>query len=87
MWLRGPFLHNGSVLNLRELLEPASKRSRTFVRGCDIYDQANLGFVCSGGENFLYDTSLPGNGNAGHEYGTALSGGEKQALMEFLKTI
>ncbi len=29
----------------------------------------------------------PGNGNAGHEYGVALSPGEKQALVEFLKTL
>ena len=63
VWLRAPFLHNGSVPNLRELLEPL-ERSRTFERGCDIYDQASLGFACTGGENFRYDTSVPGNGNA-----------------------
>jgi mono/diheme cytochrome c family protein len=87
VWLRAPFLHNGSVPNLRELLEPAAKRSRSFARGCEVYDQANLGFACTGGENFLYDTSVPGNGNTGHEYGTGIDAVEKQALLEYLKTI
>ena len=34
----------------------------------------------------LLDVSRPGNGNAGHIYGTALSPGEKRALVEYLKT-
>ena len=87
VWLRAPLLHNGSVPNLHELLEPAAKRTKMFVRGCDIYDQANLGFICAAEGNFGYDTSVKGNANAGHEYGTTLSDGEKQALLEYLKTI
>jgi hypothetical protein len=86
-WLRAPYLHNGSVPNLRELLQPAAVRSQVYRRGCDIYDQANLGFVCTGQDGFRFDTSIVGNGNAGHEYGTALPDSDKQALIEFLKTI
>lgn len=87
VWLRAPYLHNGSVPNLRVLLEPAARRSAAFERGCDIYDPVNLGFACEGQAAFRYDTSVTGNSNSGHEYGTGLSAGEKQALLEFLKTI
>ena len=90
IWLRAPYLHNGSVPNLRELLEPAANRSKTFWTGYDVYDYDNVGFVTQGpeaqAEGWLYDTSLPANGNQGHEYGTRLSPEEKDALLEYLKT-
>jgi mono/diheme cytochrome c family protein len=90
IWLRAPYLHNGSVPNMRELLSPPEQRSRVFYRGYDVYDQANLGFIASGPEaetvGFRYDTSVTGNSNQGHTYGTGLSGGEKQALIEYMKT-
>lgn len=94
LWLRAPYLHNGSVPTLRDLLEPGSKRPKIFYRGYDVYDPANVGFVTSvaeenGRKYFLFDVNVPGNGNAGHEgnkYGTELSTADKQALVEFLKT-
>ena len=45
LWLRGPYLHNGSVPNVRALLEPASARPVEFWRGNNLYDRTNLGFV------------------------------------------
>jgi hypothetical protein len=33
----------------------------------------------------LYDTSVPGNSNAGHLYGTTLSDDEKRAIVEYMK--
>jgi hypothetical protein len=112
VWLRAPYLHNGSVPNLRSLLEPAGNRPQVFYTGYDLYDYENLGFVtkpaCSAdqpegwctppgsgerhvpdGLGWRFDTSLPGNGNSGHEgreYGTELSDEDKQALVEYLKT-
>lgn len=94
VWLRAPFLHNGSVPTLRALLEPANKRPKTFYRGYDVYDQQGVGFVANVASEkdkryFLFDTSLPGNGNGGHEgeaYGTELSSDQKAALLEYLKT-
>ncbi|MFP5287838.1 MAG: cytochrome c [Thermoanaerobaculia bacterium] len=90
IWLRAPYLHNGSVPNLRELLEPAEKRSKVFWTGYDVYDYDNVGFVTRGpeaeAEGWRYDTTLPANGNQGHEYGTKLSADEKDALLEYLKT-
>src|SRR5262249_35959814 len=45
VWLRAPFLHNGSVPTLRDLLQPVNQRPATFYRGNDVYDQQNVGFV------------------------------------------
>ena len=93
IWLRAPYLHNGSVPNLRELLEPSSARSKSFYRGNDVYDTENVGFIANipaqGGRRlFPFDTSKTGNGNFGHEgraYGTNLSADEKKALIEYMK--
>ena len=90
VWLRAPYLHNGSVPTLADLLEPAAARPRQFQRGYDVYDPVKVGFITSGPEatriGTPYDTSQPGNGNAGHRYGIALPGADKRALLEFLKT-
>lgn len=94
LWLRAPYLHNGSVPALRDLLEPAEKRPKAFYRGYDVYDREKVGFVSNvaeekGREFFLFDTSQPGNSNRGHEgpqYGTHLRPEEKEALVEYLKT-
>lgn len=94
LWLRAPYLHNGSVPTLRDLLKPARERPVSFYRGYDVYDPANVGFVSDVPREgtrgyFLFDTTLPGNGNFGHEgpaYGTELSPDEKDALIEHLKT-
>jgi hypothetical protein len=53
VWLRGPYLHNGSVPTIRALLEPEDKRPATFYRGYDVIERWNLGFVsqrCAGAE-------------------------------------
>ncbi len=98
LWLRAPYLHNGSVPTIRELLEPSENRPKVFYRGNDVYDRKKLGFVSNVSQEkykrkikkyFKFDTSLPGNGNFGHEglkYGTNLSAANKEALVEFLKT-
>jgi len=93
MWLRAPYLHNGSVPTLWDLLQPADRRPASFWRGNDRYDPVELGFVDDVAEEngrnfFLYDTSIPGNGNGGHEgaaYGTELPDDQKWALIEYLK--
>jgi mono/diheme cytochrome c family protein len=94
LWLRAPYLHNGSVPTVRDLLEPAALRPVTFHRGDDVYDRTKLGFVSdvpTEGERrfFLFDTRNPGNSNAGHEgapYGTELPPTDKDALVEYLKS-
>jgi mono/diheme cytochrome c family protein len=94
VWLRAPYLHNGSVPTLRDLLEPTPKRPTLFYRGYDVYDAVKVGFVGSvaeenGKKYFKYDIKVPGNGNGGHEgkrFGTELSADDKDALVEYLKT-
>lgn len=94
VWLRAPYLHNGSVPTLRDLLEPSASRPKTFYRGYDVYDQKKVGFVSDVGAEgsrkyFLYDTEEAGNSNQGHEgkrYGTELPAAAKDALVEYLKT-
>lgn len=45
LWLRGPYLHNGSVPTVRALLEPPAERPATFYRGYDVLDSEYLGFI------------------------------------------
>ncbi|HZD03540.1 MAG TPA: hypothetical protein VE173_01440, partial [Longimicrobiales bacterium] len=45
LWLRGLYLHNGSVPTVRALLEAPEDRPRAFYRGYDVLDRRNLGFV------------------------------------------
>jgi mono/diheme cytochrome c family protein len=91
LWLRGPYLHNGSVPTLRDLLRAPADRPAVFHRGYNVIDPENGGFITSGpdaeriGER--YDTSLPGNSNAGHIYGTDLPSPDKEALLAYLKTL
>ncbi len=90
LWLRAPYLHNGSVPTLAALLEPPDERPEVFFTGYDVYDYEQVGFVANGAEaerlGWRFDTRLPGNGNQGHLYGTDLAPAEKQALVEYLKT-
>jgi hypothetical protein len=91
LWVRGPYLHNGSVPSLVDLLEPVERRPTQFWRGYDVIDPVKVGFVSEGAEaqaaGSPYNTSRPGNSNAGHAYGTMLAPDLKRALLEYLKTL
>jgi hypothetical protein len=91
IWIRAPYLHNGSVPYLDELLAPPEERTERFHRGYDLYDPDRVGFVSAGAEarrfGTRYDTREPGNGNQGHLWGTNLPAEEKRALLEYLKTL
>ena len=94
LWLRAPYLHNGSVPTVLDLLEPASKRPTRFYRGYDVIDEQRLGFISTvpeadGRRFFAYYTGVAGNSNAGHEgprFGTDLPAADKDALVEYLKS-
>jgi hypothetical protein len=91
IWLKAPYLHNGSVPTLRDLLEPAANRPKVFWRGYDVHDQSKVGFVSDSPEakrvGTRLDTASKGGSNQGHEFGTRLSATEKDALVEYLKTL
>jgi mono/diheme cytochrome c family protein len=98
IWATPPFLHNGSVPTLYQLLSPQDERDTTFYRGTFDYDPRHLGYQTgpfAGG--FLYDTRLTGNRNSGHEFrdgprgagviGRLLQPQERWALLEYLKVL
>ena len=89
IWATAPFLHNGSVPDLVELLKPPAERPAKFYVGNWEFNPARLGFNWSSelpGTSEL-DTSITGNSNAGHDYGTHLSDPDRLALIEYLKTL
>ena len=93
VWSRAPYLHNGSVPSLRDLLDPPEERPKAFYRGYDVCDPESVGFIYDVAEDpqtgitfFEFDTTLPGNSNEGHIYGTELSPKDKDSLIEYLKT-
>jgi len=102
IWCRGPYLHNGSVPTLADLLLPAAQRPISFFIGGDTaYDLQRLGVSYSeerepdgnrrglraSAKQFEFDTREPSNGNGGHEFGTTLSISDMAALLEYLKTL
>ncbi len=108
IWATAPYLHNGSVPTLYDLLLPKKRpgdpadgeyRPDTFVVGSREFEPDKVGLRHEGYAGFSFDTSLPGNSNAGHEYttgGTAQPDGrilpvlDREArldLLEYLKTL
>jgi hypothetical protein len=88
VWATAPYLHNGSVPNLYELLQSPAQRVRTFYLGSREFDPKTVGFRTDRFEGgFLFDTALPGNSNAGHHWGTERTADEKVDLIEYLKTL
>ena len=93
IWAAAPYLHNGSVPTLAELLKPAAERVAAFKIGPN-YDTVNVGLAVEqtrfGGQTLVTtDCSDRNSGNSrcGHEYGTSLPASEKQALLEYLKVL
>jgi hypothetical protein len=89
LWAAPPYLHNGSVPSMYELLLPPVSRPRIFYVGAWEFDPKKIGLVVGSPfpGAFTFDTRLPGNSNAGHEYGTDLSESDRVALVEYLKTL
>ena len=87
IWATAPYLHNGSVPTLHDLLLPAAARPKTFSVGRREFDPEKVGYVSDGQIPFVLDTAMTGNSNRGHEYGTTLSETDRAALLEYLKTL
>ncbi|MFT5684315.1 MAG: hypothetical protein ACI8RZ_005256 [Myxococcota bacterium] len=86
-WASAPYLHNGSVPTLYDLLLPEAERPARFAVGSWRFDPVRVGFVSEGSEPWVLDTTIPGNQNTGHRYGTTLSDDKRWALVEYLKTL
>jgi hypothetical protein len=96
VWATAPFLHNGSVPNLYELLLPAEERTKKF-HITHQFDPMKVGLNTSATSGFLMDTTQLGNSNAGHSFqdgprgdgiiGPLLTDDQRWALIEYLKSI
>jgi hypothetical protein len=106
IWATAPYLHNGSVPNLDELLKPSTCAAGDSADKCRVksfcvsiepkLDARQVGVPsgaaltsCPPGD-FLFDTTLPGNSNAGHEgavYGFPISDSDRKALIEYQKSL
>jgi len=88
IWAAAPYLHNGSVPTLEDLLKPASQRPGTFLVGIN-FDTLRVGLSVNQPvqAGYQFNTSTVGNSNAGHEYGIQLSAQDRAALLEYLKTL
>jgi hypothetical protein len=106
IWATAPYLHNGSVPDLYQLLLPADRRPAEFFVGSREFDPVNVGLRSDPGpRRFRFRTTdeagrpIPGNSNAGHEYGTGkpkadggdglpiLTDDQRRQLVEYLKTL
>src|ERR1043166_3414388 len=48
VWARSPYLHNGSVRTMRELLAAPADRAKSFHRGSRVYDSLQMGYINAG---------------------------------------
>ncbi|SDA97894.1 hypothetical protein SAMN03159443_06019 [Pseudomonas sp. NFACC15-1] len=98
VWATPPFLHNGSVPTIYQLLSPQDERATTFYKGNFEYDPRHLGYRTEAFTNgFIFDTRITGNHNSGHEFragergngviGRLLQPQERWALLEYLKVL
>jgi mono/diheme cytochrome c family protein len=90
IWATAPYLHNGSVPSLYQLLLPVKDRAKQFFVGTRDFDPKNVGFKTDNAPGaFLFDTTKPGNSNAGHDtYGMdAMTDDQRWQLVEYLNTL
>jgi mono/diheme cytochrome c family protein len=100
VWATGPFLHNGSVPTIELVLN--SKARPTYWKRLDFdskhFDEVSLGWpfevMATGQEGtialdakHIYDTTKFGQANGGHAFGDHLTGDERRAVIEYLKTL
>jgi len=95
IWATAPYLHNGSVPNLEQLLRWPENRLPSFMVGSRKFDPDKVGYVTT--ESPFKDGTLvvsgpdakPGNSNAGHKYpeDKELTEAERKALLEYLKQL
>jgi hypothetical protein len=103
IWATAPYLHNGSVPNLWELLKAPKDRVKSFWVGSRKFDAKHVGFESDRGESgtdknkFCVNEScdngpdakiMLGNSNLGHDYaGGQYTDEEKWEIIEYMKTL
>lgn len=97
VWATAPYLHNGSVPTLFDLLLPPERRPSSFAVGTREFDPVRVGFVVDPtvpDNSFTFRTvdaagrAIDGNANGGHDYGNAaLNDEQRWALVEYMKAV
>ncbi|QEL18828.1 c-type cytochrome [Limnoglobus roseus] len=101
IWATAPYFHNGSVPTLDGVLNSKARPkvfTRTFRTNEEDYDAVRVGWkvrevppasatVSAYDRRKIYDTTQPGRGNGGHDYGDHLTADERRAVIEYLKTL
>jgi mono/diheme cytochrome c family protein len=101
VWATAPYLHNGSVPTLYDMLNSKTRPriyTRSFQADEAAYDKTKVGWKVQvlqeapkTGTTFerrkIYDTTQPGRGNMGHTFGDDFTEAERWAVIEYLKTI
>jgi len=97
IWATAPYLHNGSVPNLRLLLQSTQRPKRwrhtaTDANNAEHFDRLNVGWnyknVAIGSDDpSVYDTNRAGYANTGHKFGDNLTEAQRAAVLEYLKTL
>lgn len=99
IWCTAPFLHNGSVPTLDDLLNSAQrptywkrKLADNGLFDTDDFDYTKVGWnytvpTAGNGDPNIYDSTLPGYSNQGHTFGDKFTPAERAAVIEYLKTL
>jgi hypothetical protein len=93
IWATAPYLHNGSVPTLYDLLKPAGERPKSFSVGNREFDPGKVGFKQDAKGFYQFHVvdqqgrAIDGNSHAGHEYGATLTEEERLQLLEYLKSL
>jgi processive rubber oxygenase RoxA-like protein len=97
-WASAPYFHNGSVPTLWHVLHP-SERPAVWRRKNNTYDSNRVGPQIESFDDLppdakdgwrrrqYFDTRAFGKSASGHDFPSALTEGEKQAVLEYLKTL
>ncbi|MDR3374665.1 MAG: di-heme-cytochrome C peroxidase [Ancalomicrobiaceae bacterium] len=96
IWATAPYLHDGSVPTLYDLLLPEAQRPKSFYVGSREFDPVKVGYITAAtAENrFLFEAAdaagkpIDGNANTGHDYGFGkFSEDDRWAIIEYLKSL
>jgi mono/diheme cytochrome c family protein len=100
VWASAPYLHNGSVPTLDDLLRSESRPKIWHRSSPDDYDRNRVGFAVERLDELpaqikddprerrrYFDTRLSGKSARGHTFGDHLTDDERRAVIEYLKTL
>ena len=92
IWATAPYLHNGSVPTLEDLLNSEQRPTywkRSFNTSDIDFEKVGWNYTVEDSkvDTDTYDTTKEGYGNQGHNFGDHLTSSERTALIEYLKTL